>query len=248
MRGTCERLEKSYFRLTSAPDPGTVRPEARAARVALRRLRSREVAGEIANKYTYHYLNDQLKAIRQDLVVQRLRTPFAVEAYEHHARVALRHGDLGEFNQCQTVLRDLRRDARGGRCDETTTKSARKKTRRSIDDGDAKIVDRATRRQLGGVPGVPRAVRRGDGRDRPGVRRRAGRSRGVPREAPRTRHRKKKKRLRARREAPALRLRGARARGAESTGGVRRVRVVPTAWRGARERGARRNAFRDAFR
>ena len=68
--------------------------------------------------------------------MQRLRTPFAVEAYEHHARVALRHGDLGEFNQCQTVLRDLRRDARGGRCDETTTK--KKKTRRSIDDGDAK--------------------------------------------------------------------------------------------------------------
>ena len=134
VRGTCERLEKSYFRLTSAPDPGTVRPEA-VLRAALRRLRSREVAGD-ANKYTYHYLNDQLKAIRQDLVVQRLRTPFAVEAYEHHARVALRHGDLGEFNQCQTVLRDLRRDARGGRCDETTTK--KKKTRRSIDDGDAK--------------------------------------------------------------------------------------------------------------
>ena len=134
VRGTCERLEKSYFRLTSAPDPGTVRPEA-VLRAALRRLRSREVAGD-ANKYTYHYLNDQLKAIRQDLVVQRLRTPFAVEAYEHHARVALRHGDLGEFNQCQTVLRDLRRDARGGRCDETTTK--KKKTRRSIDDGDSK--------------------------------------------------------------------------------------------------------------
>ena len=134
VRGTCERLEKSYFRLTSAPDPGTVRPEA-VLRAALRRLRSREVAGD-ANKYTYHYLNDQLKAIRQDLVVQRLRTPFAVEAYEHHARVALRHGDLGEFNQCQTVLRDLRRDSRGGRCDETTTK--KKKTRRSIDDGDSK--------------------------------------------------------------------------------------------------------------
>ena len=101
IRGTCERVEKSYFRLTSAPDPATVRPE-RVLRVALDRLREGPVKDE-----SYHYLADQLKAIRQDLTVQRVRSAFTAEVYEHHARVALRHGDLGEFNQCQTVLRAL---------------------------------------------------------------------------------------------------------------------------------------------
>ena len=64
----------------------------------------------------------------------------ATWADEHHARVALRHGDLGEFNQCQTVLRDLRKDSRGGVGNdekETTTKK-KTTTRRFIDDGDAK--------------------------------------------------------------------------------------------------------------
>lgn len=100
IKGTCQALEKSYFRLTSAPDPATVRPQPVLER-ALARLRG-EAAGE-----SYHYLTDQLKALRQDLTVQRVRNAFTAEVYEHHARVALRHGDLGEFNQCQTVLKTL---------------------------------------------------------------------------------------------------------------------------------------------
>jgi hypothetical protein len=139
VRGTCERLEKSYFRLTSAPDPSTVRPEP-VLRAALRRLRSREVAGD-PKKYNYHYLNDQLKAIRQDLVVQRLRAAFAVEAYEHHARVALRHGDLGEFNQCQTVLRDLHREAENGDAGKTAKKKAKKtKNENVVNDNSAEFL------------------------------------------------------------------------------------------------------------
>ena len=100
IKGTCERLEKSYFRLTSAPDPATVRPQP-VLEKSLARLKS------AAKGESYHYLTDQLKALRQDCTVQRLRNAFTAEVYEHHARVALQNDDLGEFNQCQTVLKTL---------------------------------------------------------------------------------------------------------------------------------------------
>lgn len=100
IRGTNTNLEKSYFRLTSAPDPATVRPQP-VLEKALRRLKT-EAAGE-----SYFYLQDQMKALRQDLTVQRIRNSFTAEVYEHHARVALANQDLGEFNQCQTVLKTL---------------------------------------------------------------------------------------------------------------------------------------------
>ena len=108
--GTCERLEKSYFRLTSAPDPATVRPRAVLEKALARLKRGDTRDGSDRSKppsFAYRYATDQLKAIRQDLTVQRLRDGFAAEVYEHHARLALRNGDLGEFNQCQTVLAAL---------------------------------------------------------------------------------------------------------------------------------------------
>jgi hypothetical protein len=123
VRGTCVCLEKSYFRLTSAPDPKTVRPKEVLTR-ALSRLRAKETeAGSLAalendRNRDYRYLNDQLKAIRQDLVVQRVRDDFTVSVYEHHARVALRNDDLGEFNQCQTALRELYREGKDGEKEE----------------------------------------------------------------------------------------------------------------------------------
>lgn len=55
-QGTCQQLEKSYFRLTSAPDPATVRPEAVLA-AALDRLLRRIRAGQ----EKYLYLLDQFK-------------------------------------------------------------------------------------------------------------------------------------------------------------------------------------------
>ena len=107
--GTCERLEKSYFRLTSAPDPATVRPRAVLEKALARLKRGDGDGSDRSSKppFAYRYATDQLKAIRQDLTVQRLRDGFAAEVYEHHARLALRNGDLGEFNQCQTVLAAL---------------------------------------------------------------------------------------------------------------------------------------------
>jgi hypothetical protein len=60
------------------------------------------------------YDNDQLKAMRQDLTVQRLHVPLTCEVYECHARLALKAGDWGEFNQCQTVLSDLYKEGLPG--------------------------------------------------------------------------------------------------------------------------------------
>ena len=98
--GTCTDLEKEYFRLNEAPHPSTVRPEA-VLRQALHRLKSRLASKEVDYE---PYGWSQLKAIRQDLLVQHIRNSFAVEVYETHARIALENGDLNEYNQCQTQL------------------------------------------------------------------------------------------------------------------------------------------------
>lgn len=100
--GTLEALEKRYLRLTSAPDPSTVRPE----HVLQRCLAFVTQKFKTTNKQ-YLYINDQLKAIRQDLTVQHIKNDFAIQVYEHHGRIAIDNNDLGEFNQCLSQLRYL---------------------------------------------------------------------------------------------------------------------------------------------
>ena len=102
VRGTCEDLEKDYFRLTSAPDPATVRP-ARVLEAALKALKARWRSGDV----DYLWMCNQLKAVRQDLTVQCVKSKFTINVYETHARVALESGDVNEYNQCQTQLREL---------------------------------------------------------------------------------------------------------------------------------------------
>jgi len=100
--GTCKNLEKRYLRLTSAPDPALVRPEP----VLIQWI------DQLTKLWTnrekdWKYIEDQMRAIRQDLTVQNLRGPFTTRVYETNARWALESGDLGQFNQCQTQLKQL---------------------------------------------------------------------------------------------------------------------------------------------
>ncbi|XP_042508047.1 SAC3 family protein A-like isoform X2 [Macadamia integrifolia] len=98
VKGTCQEIEKRYLRLTSAPDPATVRPEEVLEKALLMVLSSQK---------NYLYKCDQLKSIRQDLTVQRIRNELTVKVYETHARLSIEAGDLPEYNQCQSQLQSL---------------------------------------------------------------------------------------------------------------------------------------------
>ena len=66
--GTCQKLEKDYFRLTSAPPPNTVRPE-NILRQALELVKGKWERDEVE----YIYMCSQFKSIRQDLTVQHIQ-------------------------------------------------------------------------------------------------------------------------------------------------------------------------------
>ncbi|XP_050385646.1 SAC3 family protein A isoform X2 [Argentina anserina] len=101
VKGTCQEIEKRYLRLTSAPDPSTVRPEDVLEKALLMVQNSQK---------NYLFKCDQLKSIRQDLTVQRIQNQLTVKVYETHARLALEVGDLPEYNQCQSQLKSLYAD------------------------------------------------------------------------------------------------------------------------------------------
>jgi len=118
VKGHCDVLEKSYLRLTSPPRAELVRPQHilkhHLANLKKKWIVYRMHVGSTGNKdlgnsdeMSYTWFCSQLKAVRQDLVVQRIFNNFAVETYEMHAKIALQENDLNEYNQSQTQLKDL---------------------------------------------------------------------------------------------------------------------------------------------
>ncbi|KAJ1984390.1 hypothetical protein H4R34_000706 [Dimargaris verticillata] len=99
--GTCTQLEKQYLRLTSAPNPATVRP-LHVLKQTLELLKQKWRA-----EANYPYIRDQFKSMRQDLTVQRIKNDFTVRVYEVNARIALETNDMGEYNLCQAQLGEL---------------------------------------------------------------------------------------------------------------------------------------------
>ena len=108
--GTCTELEKPYFRLTSKPDPSTIRPE-HVLKKALAWLKDRWRRGEIK----YEFFSDQLRSIRQDLTVQGIQNKFSVEIYQVHTRLALEAQDLDQYNSCMSRLFELYKTGLPGR-------------------------------------------------------------------------------------------------------------------------------------
>jgi hypothetical protein len=99
--GTSTVLEKSYFRLTTFPKAQNVRP----LPVLIKSLA--HIKGKYVKTEDFDWANEQLKSVRQDITVQHIRNKFVLEVYETHARILLEQGDLDEFHQCQTMIRNL---------------------------------------------------------------------------------------------------------------------------------------------
>eukprot|EP00533_Pseudo-nitzschia_delicatissima_P003636 CAMPEP_0116095264 /NCGR_PEP_ID=MMETSP0327-20121206/9571_1 /TAXON_ID=44447 /ORGANISM="Pseudo-nitzschia delicatissima, Strain B596" /LENGTH=775 /DNA_ID=CAMNT_0003586921 /DNA_START=120 /DNA_END=2447 /DNA_ORIENTATION=- len=126
VKGTCTTLEKEYLRLTAPPRAEFVRPFG-ILKEHLKNLQSEYYCSsgdskddnrmktpqakwgidKNQRKHDYLWFCSQLKAIRQDCTVQRIQCDLAVDVYETHARIALQEGDLNEYNQCQTQLKEL---------------------------------------------------------------------------------------------------------------------------------------------
>jgi len=99
--GVSQQIEKDFFRLTCEADPSKVRP-LEILKKSLLAIKKHWLLSQ-----NYDYTHNQLKSIRQDLTVQSIKTPFTLQVYETHARIALEMKDLGTFSDCMSVALSL---------------------------------------------------------------------------------------------------------------------------------------------
>jgi len=103
LKGSSHTLEKDYLRLTSVADASNVRPLS-VLKKQFKLIREKLLADD-----DYVYFLNQIKSIRQDLVLQSIENKFTVKVYSMHSRIALEQGDLCEYNQCQSRIQELKR-------------------------------------------------------------------------------------------------------------------------------------------
>mmetsp|Transcript_23711 Transcript_23711/g.66958 ORF Transcript_23711/g.66958 Transcript_23711/m.66958 type:complete len:392 (-) Transcript_23711:181-1356(-) len=97
--GTSQSLTRSYTRNT--PNIDDIRP------LPVLMKSFQHVKAKYIQTEDYEWTNEQFKCIRQDITIQQYKNEFALDVYETHARIVLEHGDLSEFNQCQTMILSL---------------------------------------------------------------------------------------------------------------------------------------------
>lgn len=101
--GTSKSLEKPYFRLAgdTLPDISEIRP------LSVLKKSLNYCLKKFAKNNDYDYICEQLRSIRQDLLVQRIEDEFCVKVYETHSILAIKHHDLENLNQSMTSLETL---------------------------------------------------------------------------------------------------------------------------------------------
>ena len=99
--GISTSLEKAYFRLTSEPDPSSVRPE------YILKQSLEFVLSKWEKEKNVPYIIEQLKSIRQDIAIQSIKNEFTIQVYETNCQIALKCDEFNELIQCLGQLLSL---------------------------------------------------------------------------------------------------------------------------------------------